>query len=202
MKTGVCARASIAFATLATIAYGVETTVTVNTSPQGKKSPVEGALVVVYDAGHNSVVAQGTAGADGKVQLDVNPKPQYDLVAFCKDYKFLVKKDTRLSKPLDLTMSPLPKGLLIAVVDDSGLSLFDEKAKDIQVATTYGGQTSCDFRCMNDQVLIGFDKPTLTTIQRCDPGQSFVVKKGKRLARCDVLWSLPSGFVVQYRVSP
>jgi hypothetical protein len=192
---------AIAATAYATLAHGVETTVTVNTSTQGKKTPVEGALVVVYDAGRNSVVAQATTGADGKVQLDVNPKPKYDLVAFCKGHKLLIKKDVRLSQPLEVTMIVQPKGQLIAIVDGSGLSLFDGNEKDIQVGTTYGGHTSCDFRCMNDQTLIGFDKPTLTTIQRCSPGQSFVVKKGKRRAKCDVLWSLPSGFVVQYRVS-
>jgi hypothetical protein len=202
MKTRMLVVTGLAVMTVASLGYGAETTVTVSTSTQGKKSPVEGALVVVYDAGRNSVVAQGTTDVEGKVQLDVNPKPQYDLVAFCKEYKFLVKKSSRLSKPLDLTMSPLPKGQSIAVVDGSGLSLFDEKEKDIQVGTTYGGHTSCDFRCMNDQALIGYDKPTLTTIQRCNVGQSFSVKKGNRRASCDVLWSLPAGFVVQYRVSP
>lgn len=204
MKT-VPTLASLTVLMIASLAWGVETTVTVNTSTEAKKSPLEGALVVVYDAGGESIVAQGTTGQDGKLQLDVNPKAKYDMVAFCKANKFLIKKDVRLSQPLDLTMSPLPKGQSIAIVDGSGLSLFNEKDKDIQVGATYGGHgphSEGDFRCMNSECLIGYDKPTRTIIERCRLGQSFSVKRGKRQAKCDVLWILPSGFVVQYRVSP
>ena len=201
MKT-ISTIAGLTLVMIASLGFGVETTITVSKSPDGKKVPLEGVLVVVYDSGRNSVVAQGISGQDGKVKLDVNPKPKYDLVAFCKEYKFLTKKDQQLSRPVDLTMTPQPKGQLIAIVDNSGVSLFDEKEMDIQVGTTYGGHTSCDFRCMNDKCLIGISKPTLTTIQRCSVGQSFCVKKNAQKAKCDVLWSLPDGFVVQYRLSP
>ncbi|MDD5519607.1 MAG: hypothetical protein PHI84_02200 [Kiritimatiellae bacterium] len=179
-----------------------KTIVTVNSSIAGKKSPLEDALVVICDAGLNSTVALGPTGQDGKVQLDVNAKTRYDLIAFHKEYKFLREKNIRFSKPLELTMYPLPKGQLMGVVDRSGLSIFDEAEKDIQIGTTYGEHTSCDFRCMNNECLIGYDRPTLTIIERCSPGQSFFMKKGKRRAKCDVLCSLPSGFVIQYKVSP
>lgn len=173
-----------------------------DTSSQTEKALLEGVLVVVYDAGQDqNVVVQGTTGQDGVVHLDVNPAPIYDLVAFLNGYHLLIKKNIRLDRPLKLTMPPLATKQSIAIVDKSGLSLFDEVEKDIQIGATYGGNRECDFRCMNSSCLIGYEKPTLTSIQRCNPGQSFLVKKGGKTAKCNVLRSLPSGFVVQYTIS-
>jgi hypothetical protein len=173
---------------------------TVTISSQEKKQPIKGALVVVYDVGQNSIVAQGITQQDGKLHLNINPNAKYDLIAFSKEYQFKIKRDVRLDQMLNLMLLPMPKGLFNSVVNGSGISLFDQEEKDIQVGSTYGDATSCDFRCMNVQCLIGFDKPTLTTIQRCNTGQSFVVKKGNKSAKCDQLWHLPSGFLIQYQI--
>ena len=175
---------------------------TVVTATNSKGKHIKDALVVVYDSGKNSVVCQATTDANGTAEVEVNVKAKYDLVAFHKDYSFLVKRKMRLAKPAKAILRSLSSGRAIAVISGEGISLFDGKEKDIQVGTTYGGHTSGDFRCMNDDTLIGFDKPKLTTIQRCHPGQEFKVKKGKKTARCELLWILPTGFVVEYRVSP
>ena len=114
----------------------------------------------------------------------------------------MVKRKVRFTKPQKAVLGTLSKGKEMTIINRAGVSLFGDNEKDIQVGSTYGGHASGDFRCMNDRCLIGFDRPKLTTIQRCRPGHEFVVKKGNRTAKCELLWILPDGFVVEFRVRP
>jgi hypothetical protein len=158
------------------------------------KQPLQGARVFLWEITGHCWITDSTSGADGAAKLTVSPKADYNLVVFCKGYKLGYKAGVRFAKPVSIDLVPLPAGLQHDIVTAAGIPLFGDEENDLACK---GGA----FQCLNDRCLIGFSRATETSIRLISQRQKFIVKKGSKQARCEVVCDIPPGIALEYRVT-
>ena len=158
------------------------------------KQPLQGAKVYLWEITGRCWIADSTTEADGSGKLTVSPKADYNMVVFCKGYKLGYKAGVRFAKPVTIDLVPLPAGLQLDAVTASGIPLFGDEENDL---AWKGGA----FQCLNDRCLIGFSRATESSIRVVAQRQKFIVRKGSKQARCEVVCEIPPGVALEYRVT-